>query len=90
MNVGATRWMQLFDLFSRKQEGQDNEMAQLLKALRQAQKDYDVALSCFREATEADRVDEAIFLMEAARKKYSYYLRKLREYTEQKDQSMCQ
>ncbi|MGI6620905.1 MAG: DUF2508 family protein [Bacillota bacterium] len=80
--------MQLFDLFSRKQGAQDTETAQLLRALRQAQKDYDVAVSCFREATEADRVDEAIFLMEAARKKYSYYLRKLREHTEETDQSM--
>jgi len=89
MNVGATRWMQLFPLFSKRQGGHDDEMAQLLRSLRQAQKDYNVALSCFEEVTETDRVDEAIFLMEAARKKYSYYLRKLRDHTSEKDQSMC-
>lgn len=81
--------MQLFPLYSKRQDNHDNELAQLLRSLRQAQKDYNVALSCFKEVTEFDRVDEAIFLMEAARKKYSYYLGKLRDYTSGKNQSTC-
>ncbi|MGI6642849.1 MAG: DUF2508 family protein [Bacillota bacterium] len=48
------------------------------EALLEAQKEYNVALSYFDEATEPEIIDEAIFRMEAARKKYSYFLRKYR------------
>ncbi len=49
-----------------------------LEALLQAQKEYNMALSYFDEATEPEVIDEAIFRMEAARRKYSYFLRKYR------------
>lgn len=81
--------MQIFDLFSKRQESCDTELIELLKSLRQAQKDYAVALSCFEEVTEVDKIDETIFLMAAARKKYSYYLRKLRAYTWKNHETMC-
>lgn len=65
----------------RKENTASRELSYLLKALEQAKRDYCVASSCFREAVETDRIDEAIFLMEAASRKYSYYLRLLRERT---------
>ena len=49
-----------------------------LAALMEAQQEYDVARSCFGEVVEPEIVDEAIYLMEAARKKYSYFLKKVR------------
>lgn len=52
-----------------------------LAALNQAQNEYEVAMSCFREATDPEIIDEAIFLMQAARKKYSYFLKKVRQTT---------
>ena len=51
-----------------------------LQALKEARKEYDVAVSCFEEAVEPELIDEAIFLMEAARKKYSYFLRKYKSH----------
>jgi len=60
---------------------EESERAKLLKALYQAQKEYNVALSYFREATDAEIIDESIYLMEAARKKYSYFLKKIRKLT---------
>jgi len=53
-----------------------DERESYLAALREAQKEYDVAVSCFEEAVDPELIDEAIYLMEAARKKYSYLLRK--------------
>jgi len=50
-----------------------------LLALNQAQMEYDVARSCFGEAVDPEIIDEAIYLMEAARKKYSYFLKKVRD-----------
>ncbi|MBE3520205.1 MAG: YaaL family protein [Firmicutes bacterium] len=55
------------------------ERKALLKALRQAQHEMDVALSYFHESTDPEIIDHAIYLMEAARKKYSYFLRKARQ-----------
>ena len=49
-----------------------------LEALKQAQKEYDMAMCHFDEATEPEIIDEAIFRMKAARKKYSYFLRMYR------------
>ncbi|HHW27681.1 MAG TPA: DUF2508 family protein [Firmicutes bacterium] len=53
-----------------------DERESYLEALREAQKEYDVAVSCFKEAVDPELIDEAIYLMEAARKKYSYLLKK--------------
>jgi hypothetical protein len=58
--------------------GEASERDRYLSALNQAQAEYDVARSCFAEAVESEIIDEAIYLMEAARKKYSYFLRKVR------------
>ncbi len=80
--------MYLLDFFSKKQSSQDNKVTQLLESLRQAERDYNVALSCFEEVTETEKVDETIFLMQAAKIKYSYYLKKLRCYTLENKQSM--
>ncbi len=49
-----------------------------LQALTQAQREYDLAMCHFDEATEPEIIDEAIFRMKAARKKYSYFLRMYR------------
>ncbi len=57
---------------------QPTERECFLAALAQAQKEYNVAMSHFSEAREPDRIDEAIYLMEAARKKYSYFLKRCR------------
>ncbi len=57
----------------------DKETNEYLQALHQARSEYEVAQSCFSEAVEPEIIDEAIFLMQAARKKYSYFLRKVRE-----------
>ncbi|MGE5579784.1 MAG: DUF2508 family protein [Bacillota bacterium] len=54
------------------------EREQFVAALRSAQREYDVAVSCFGEAVEPEIIDESIFLMEAARKKYDYFLRRIR------------
>lgn len=62
----------------KKENPSDTEREKLLSALFQAQKEYDVAFSCFSEAVEPEVIDEAIYLMEAARKKYSYFLKKVR------------
>lgn len=56
-----------------------SEREQYLSALHQAQREYDIALSAFAEAVEPELIDEAIFLMAAARRKYSYLLRKVRD-----------
>lgn len=69
--LGATRFMQAYHV-----ESQADDRELFLAALREARKEYDVAVSCFEEAVEPELIDEAIFLMEAARKKYSYFLRK--------------
>lgn len=50
-----------------------------LAALRSAEREYEVARSCFGEAVEPEIIDESIFLMEAARRKYSYFLRRVRD-----------
>lgn len=55
------------------------EKDRYLSALAQARQEYDVARSCFAEAREPEIIDEAIFLMEAAGRKYSYFLRKVRD-----------
>jgi hypothetical protein len=60
---------------------EDSDRDNFLFALNQAQNEYEVALSCFREATDPEIIDEAIYLMQAARKKYSYFLKKVRSYT---------
>lgn len=52
--------MYLLDFFSKKQSNQDNKVTQLLESLRQAERDYNVALSCFEEVTETEKVDETI------------------------------
>jgi hypothetical protein len=57
---------------------EDSDRDNFLFALNQAQNEYEVALSCFREATDPEIIDEAIYLMQAARKKYSYFLKKVR------------
>lgn len=49
-----------------------------LEALEAARREYDVALSTFGEAVEPEIIDESIYLMEAARLKYSYFLRRIR------------
>ncbi len=56
-----------------------SERAQYLCALQQAQREYDMASSAFAEAVEPELIDEAIFLMAAARRKYSYLLKKVRD-----------
>jgi len=57
----------------------EKEKQDLLSALRQARNEYEVAQSCFSEAVEPEIIDEAIYLMQAASKKYSYFLKKVRE-----------
>lgn len=54
------------------------EREKYLAALRLAQQEFDVARSCFSEAVELEIIDESIFLMEAARRKYSYFLKRVR------------
>lgn len=68
-------------------QSSEDERAKTLRALDQAQKEYEVALSCFRESTEPEIIDEAIYLMEAARRKYSYFLKKLRAMAAEKEPS---
>ena len=53
--------------------------AHYLQALKSAQREYDIARSYFGEAIEPEIIDESIFLMEAARRKYSYFLRRVRD-----------
>lgn len=55
------------------------ERDRYLAALKSAEREYDVARSCFGEAVEPEIIDESIFLMEAARRKYSYFLRRVRD-----------
>jgi hypothetical protein len=62
----------------RRVEAEDVDREKYVAALKSAQQEYDVARSCFGEAVEADIIDESIFLMEAARRKYSYFLRRVR------------
>lgn len=57
------------------------DRAKYLSALSQAQSEYEVAMSCFCEAIDPEIIDEAIFLMQAARRKYSYFLKKVRQFT---------
>jgi len=59
--------------------GETSQRDMYLLALNQAQTEYDVARSYFGEAVEPEIIDEAIYLMEAARKKYSYFLKKVRD-----------
>jgi hypothetical protein len=59
--------------------GEAAERERYLSALNQARMEYDVARSCFGEAVEPEIIDQAILLMEAARKKYSYFLKKVRD-----------
>lgn len=60
-------------------ERETQEREKCLAALRSAQREYDVARSCFGEAVEPEIIDESIFLMEAAKRKYSYFLRRVRD-----------
>jgi uncharacterized protein involved in tolerance to divalent cations len=55
------------------------EKKALIKALRQAEHEMDVAMSYFHESTDPEIIDHAIYLMEAAKKKYSYFLKKARQ-----------
>jgi len=50
-----------------------------IAALKAALQEYDVARSCFGEAVEPEIIDESIYLMEAAKRKYSYFLRQVRD-----------
>lgn len=68
--------MNIFPL--RKEMQADTEKTKLIKALFQAQREYNIARSYFSEATEPEIVDQAIFLMEAAKKKYGYFLKRIR------------
>jgi hypothetical protein len=61
-----------------KADRESQEHQEFIAALRSAQREYDVAASCFGEAVEPEIIDESIFLMEAARKKYEYFLRRIR------------
>lgn len=63
----------------RRLDAQAADREKYLAALKSAQQEYDVARSCFGEAVEPDIIDESIFLMEAARRKYSYFLRRVRD-----------
>lgn len=58
---------------------ESSEQERYLAALKSAEREYDVARSCFGEAVEPEIIDESIFLMEAARRKYSYFLRRVRD-----------
>ncbi len=58
---------------------EEQERERYLSALKSAQQEYDVARSCFGEAVEREIIDESIFLMEAARRKYSYFLKRVRD-----------
>lgn len=58
--------------------GEAADKERYISALTQAQQEYQVAHSCFDEAVEPEVIDEAIFLMAAARKKYAYFLKKVR------------
>lgn len=60
-------------------DSETQERDRYLVALKSAQREYDVARSCFGEAVEPEIIDESIFLMEAARRKYSYFLRRFRD-----------
>lgn len=64
---------------ARSSSASDKETQDFLFALNQARSEYEVAQSCFSEAVEPEIIDEAIYLMQAARKKYSYFLKKVRE-----------
>lgn len=76
--MGATWRMQLKR--SCKDFSQEElEKKKLLSALNQAQKEYNVALSHFHAVTEPEIIDEAIYRMEAARKKYSFFLKRVRQ-----------
>lgn len=68
-------------MFAFRQAKNEKELERraLLKALRQAEHEMDVALSYFHESTDPEIIDHAIYLMEAARKKYSYFLKKARQ-----------
>lgn len=65
--------------FKRNLDEREIERRAVLKALMQARHEMDVALSCFQESTDPEVIDHAIFLMEAAKKKYSYFLKKARQ-----------
>jgi type I site-specific restriction-modification system R (restriction) subunit len=65
-----------------RQSPEEEERQELLLALRQAEKDLNTARSCFAEAVDPDIIDELIYLMQAASKKYSYFLKKLRSQSE--------
>ncbi len=58
-----------------------SERDEYIEALHQAHKEYNIALSAFTEAVEPELIDQAIFLMAAARRKYSYLLKKVKEHT---------
>lgn len=68
-------------MFGLRQAKDENELERraLLKALRQAEHEMNVALSYFHESTDPELIDHAIYLMEAAKKKYSYFLKKARQ-----------
>lgn len=66
-------------IFRKKPSAKETEEAVLYSALCEAKRQLDTARSCFREALEPDVIDELIYRMQAADKKYSYFLKKIRE-----------
>jgi len=66
---------------SREEDGDKARLGQYLTALNQAKNEYDVAQSCFAEATDPEIIDGAIYLMKAARAKYSFFLKQVRRLT---------
>ena len=61
-------------------DGEERESRLLLEAVKAAKREWETAELYFNEVTDPDLVEYAVFILEAAKRKYLYLWKKSREW----------
>ncbi|GAX88704.1 DUF2508 family protein [Effusibacillus lacus] len=77
--MGNNLWKAWTSWIEGEKEQEPSEEEKFLEELRLAHRDWMLAQQRLDLLTDPDLIDHAIYVLEAAEKKYGYYLRKARE-----------
>lgn len=62
-------------------KGKPVSISEMIKQVRQAQREWEAAKQYFQAVSEPDRVDHAIFSLQAAERRYMFLLNEVKERT---------
>lgn len=74
-----SKWDRLSDWLQGKRQGPDRAQPSLDELVWQAQREVEAATSYFHSVSDPELVDHACHVLEAARRRYSYLLRLVRQ-----------